>query len=81
MISTLGISTISTISTSAVVGLTAIVGIAAVVSLIFFLAIKEVANAGESHTSLRIARVFNVGIFPLVMTFAAIAGVTIAELL
>ena len=74
-------STISTISAFDVMGLTAAISIAAVASLIFFLAVKEVANAGGSPTSLRIARVFNVGILPLVMAFGVIIAVKITELI
>jgi len=62
-------------------GLTAAIGIAAVVSLIFLLAIKELANAGGSPHSLRVARFFSVGTLPLVMAFAVIFAVKIAEVI
>ena len=81
MITTVTTSTITTVSTIAVMGLTATVSIAAVVSLIFFLTIKELANAGRTGISLRIARCFNLGILPLMMTFAVIVAVKIAEVI
>ncbi len=62
-------------------GLTAVVGIAAVISLICLLTTKELASAGDSGSSLRIARFVSIGILPLVMAFAVIATVKIAEIL
>ncbi len=79
MITTVTTSTISTIISTAAV--TATVSIVVVVSLIFFLTIKELANAGGSRTSVRIAGFFSVGTLPLVMAFAAIAIVKIIEFL
>ena len=81
MIITVTTSTVTTVTTITAMGLTTAVSIAAVVSLIFFLTLKELANAGGSGTSLRIARFFGVGILPLVMAFAVIVAVKIAEVL
>ena len=81
MIITVTTSTITTVTTIAAMGLTATISIAAVVSLIFFLIIKELANAGGSSTSLRIARFFGIGILPLVMAFAVIVAAKIAEVI
>ena len=81
MITTVTTTTITTVTTIAAMGLTAVVSLAAVVGLIFFLTIKELATAGESPTSLRIARFFSVGILPLVMAFAVIAAVAIFEVI
>jgi hypothetical protein len=81
MITTVTTTTVTTVITVAAMGLTAAVSIAAVASLIFFLTVKELASAGESGTSLRIARFFSIGILPLVMAFAVIVAVRIAEVL
>ena len=82
MITTITTGVISTISSvTSVTGLTAAISIAAVVSLIFFLTTKELAGAGGSRTSLRIAKSVGVGILPLVMAFAIIVAVKIVEVL
>jgi len=71
---------IITVIASAGLGLTALIGIVAVVSLIAFLIAKELASAGGSGTSLRIARFLGVGFVPLIMAFAIIVAVRIAEI-
>ena len=81
MITTVTTSTITTVTTIAALGLTAVVSVAAVVSLICFLATKELASAGNSSTSLRIARFVSISILPLIMAFAVIIAVKIAEVL
>ena len=81
MITTITTGVISTISVTSVAGLTAAISIAAVVSLIFFLSTKEIASAGGSRTSLRIAKSVGVGILPLVMAVATIIVVKIVEVL
>ena len=80
MITTVTTTTITTVSTIAAMGLTAAISIAAVVCLIFFLTIKELANAGGSGTCLRVARFSSIGILPLVMAFAVIVVVKIVGL-
>ena len=72
------ITTVTTVTTIAALGFTAVTGIGAVIALIFFLAIRELASAGRSRY---IARFAIVGILPLVMAFATIAAVKIAEVL
>ena len=72
------ITTVTTVTTT-VVGLTAVMSIAAIVSLIALLTARELANASGSGTSLRIARFVSVGIVPLVMAFAVIVALKIAE--
>ncbi len=62
-------------------GLTATISIAAVVALIGFLTTKELASANLSRSSQLIARFFSVGILPMVMAFAIIVAVKIAEVL
>jgi len=59
----------------------AVISIAAAVSLILFLPNKELASAGGSGTSLRIARFLGVGIVPLIIAFAVIVGIKITEIL
>ncbi len=81
MIITVSTGTVTTVTSIAAMGLTTAVSIAAVASLILFLIIRELANAGGSGTSLRIARFFGVGILPLVMAFAVIVAVKIAEVI
>ncbi len=52
--------------------------VVAVVSLIALLASKELASASGSDFSLRIAEFLNVGIFPLLLAFAVMVGITTA---
>ncbi len=75
------ITTVTTVTTVAAMGLTAAISIAAIIGLIFFLATKELANAGRSGTSLRVARFLSIGILPLVMAFAIILVVKIVEII
>ena len=70
-----------TTSTVAAMDLTAAVGIAAVVSLIFLLTARELVSVSGSSISSRITRFFGIGIVPLVMTFAVIVAVKIAEVI
>ena len=69
------------VTTVAVSGFTSIIGIAAVVTLMVFLTTRELASAGNSPFSLRIARYATVGSLPLVIAFAVIVAVKIAEVL
>jgi len=73
--------TTSTITTVAAMGLTATISIVAVVTLIGFLTTKELASANLSPSSQLIARFLSVGILPMVMAFAIIVAVKIAEVL
>lgn len=81
MVSTVTTSTITTVTTIAALGLTAAISAAAVITLIAFLVTKELASASLSPSSQLTARFFNVGILPMVMAFAVIVGVKIAEVL
>ena len=81
MITTVTTSTITTVSVIAAMGLTAAISMAAVVSLIAFLTAKELAVGRGSGTSLRVAKFLSVGIIPLVVAFAVIVAVKIAEVL
>ena len=81
MISTVTTSTITTVTTIAAIGLTAAISVAAIVTLIAFLSTKQLAGASPSHSSKLIARFLNIGILPLIMAFAVIVVVKIAEVL
>lgn len=52
-----------------------------VVALIVFLTAKELAGASLSPSHQLIARFLNVGILPLIMAFAVVIAVKIAEIL
>ncbi len=75
------VTTVTTVTAIATLGLTTVIGIAAVIALIVFLTSRELADAGNSRISWRIARFASVGILPLVIAFAAIVAVKIAEAL
>jgi len=81
LISTVTVTTITTITTIAALGLTAAISIAAVVTLIVFLTTKELASSGGNSSSMRIGRYLSVGIILLLMAFAAVVAVKIAEVL
>jgi len=59
----------------------AVISIVAVASLIIFLVARELVGASSSTASTRVARFSSIGILPLVMTFAVIVAVKIAELM
>ena len=75
------VTTVTTVTTIAALGLTAAISIAAVATLMVFLATRELASTSNSPLSLRIARFTSVGILPLVIAFAAMLVVKIAEIL
>ena len=75
------VTTVTTVTLIEAMGLAAIIGAAATVALIAFLIAKELASASLSPSSQLIARFLNVGILPLVMAFAVVVAVKIAEVL
>lgn len=81
MVTTVSTTTVTTVTAIAAMGLTAAIGMAAAVILILFLSTKELASAGSSRFSLRVARFLSIGIMPLAMVFAVIVVVKIIELL
>ncbi len=81
MVTTVSTTTVTTVTAIAAMGLTAALSIAATVLLISFLATKELAGAGGSGFSLRVARFITIAIVPLVITFVVIIGVAIAGVL
>ena len=90
MISTVTVTTITTISTItttssittiAALGMAATLSIVATITLIAFLTTKELMGIRGDGSSQRIGRFLNVGITPLLMVFAAIVAIAIAEVL
>jgi len=75
------VTTVTTVTTIAALGLTAAISIAAVVLLVLFLTTRELAGASGRGSSLRIAKFVSVGILPLVMAFAVIVAIKVAEVL
>ena len=71
--------TTSSVTMIAAMGLIATISVAAAVALIALLTTKELASASRSPSSRRTARFLNVGILPMVMAFAVIVAVKIAE--
>lgn len=75
------VTTVTTVTTIAALGLTTAISVAAVIALAVFLTTRELASAGRSRSFLRIARFTSIGIVPLIIAFAAMVAVKIAELL
>ena len=75
------ITTVTTVTAIATLGFTTAIGIAAAVGLIVFLATRELASAGNTGFSLKLAKFVGVGILPLAIAFAAVVVVKIAEIL
>ncbi|MBI2850919.1 MAG: hypothetical protein HYX80_07780 [Chloroflexi bacterium] len=75
------VTTVTTITTVAAIGLGAAVSITAVIALVAFLATRELASASNNGFLLRVARLTSIGIIPLIITFAVIVAVKLAELL
>tara|TARA_Y100000310_G_scaffold233542_1_gene236413 strand:+ start:139 stop:387 length:249 start_codon:yes stop_codon:yes gene_type:complete len=77
MITTVSTTTVTTVTMIASMGLTAAISMAATAILIMFLSTRELAGAGKSDVSMRVARFLTIGIVPLVMVFAVIVAVRI----
>jgi len=75
------ITTVTTVTIMVTLGLTAAISIVAVGSLITLLITKELASGGGSGTAIRLARFVGVGIVPLIIVFAVIVAVEIAEVI
>jgi hypothetical protein len=78
MISTVTISTITTIATA---GLAAGLGIFVIVLLIGLLAGKELLGGSAGKRQKLLARSLYIGIVPLIICFAVIVGLKVAEIL
>ncbi len=75
------VTTVTTVTTMVALGLATAISVAAVIALVVFLTTRELASAGRSRLSLRIARFTSIGIVPLIIAFAAMVAVKIAETL
>ena len=75
------VTTVTTVTTIAALGLTTTLSVVAVTTLMLFLSTRELASSGNSRFSLRLARFAGVGILPLVMAFAVVVAIKIAEVL
>ena len=87
MISTVTVSTISTITTITTtsivttIGMAAALSIAATITLMGFLATKTLVSVSPDNSSQRIGRFLNVAVPPLLVVFAVMVAMTIAETL
>lgn len=79
MISTVTTSTVSTVTTTA--GLVASLGLIAVLILISLLVVKELSGATDHPGFLRLSKVLNVSIIPMLIVFTAIVAANVAEAL
>ena len=75
------VSTVSTVTAIATLGLTTVIGVAAAITLMIFLSTRELARAGHSGFSLRVARFAGVGIVPLVLAFAVVVATELTKIL
>ena len=75
------VTTVTTVTTIATLGITTAISIATVTTLIAFLTTRELASTGNSRFTLRIAKFASAGILPLIIAFAVIVTVKIAEML
>ncbi len=75
------VTSVTTVTTMAVLGITAVLSMAGVVALMIFLAGRELASAGRSTFSLRLARLASVGVLPLLMAFLVTLVAKIADIL
>ena len=73
--------TTATISTVTMMGFGVALGVMLTVSLIALLVGRELASASDSSRGARMARVLNVGMVPLLASFALILAVKIAEII
>ncbi len=78
MISTVTTSTVTTVTT---VALSASLALLAVVALLIFLIQKEIISTSNTERTQALSRALNVAIFPLLLSFAFIAFVKVAEVL
>ena len=81
MVTTVSTTTVTTVTAIAAMGLTAALSIGATILLIFFLSTKELVAARGTGTAIRISRFLSIGIVPLLITFAVITIIQIAQIL
>lgn len=70
-----------TVSTVTALGFTAALGLITTLTLIAFLVSKEVATAAHGERNIRWGRSLNIGVVPLLIAFAVIVAVKLAEIL
>lgn len=78
MISTVTTSTVTTVTT---VALSASLALLAIMALLIFLIQKEIVSSSTNKRIQVLSQVLNVAIFPLLLSFAFIAVIKIAEVL
>ncbi len=78
MVSTVTTATISTVTTVAIAGSLTLIG---VITLVTLLIQKELATASDHRVARALRRVLDIGIVPLLITFAVIVAVKVAEVL
>lgn len=78
MVSTVTTTTVSTVTTVSIAGSLALV---AIVTLLALLIQKELTTAAEGRLARALGRALNIGIVPLLMGFALIVAVRVAEVL
>ncbi|MBN1936523.1 MAG: hypothetical protein JW934_17810 [Anaerolineae bacterium] len=78
MISTVTTTTVSTVTTLVLAGSLSLI---AILTLLAFLIQKELVTTQENRRALALSRVLNVGIVPLLIGFALIVAVRVAEVL
>jgi len=78
MISTVTTTTVSTVTTVAIAGSLALI---AVVTLLVLLIQKEVTTASRGRLAHAFSRALNIGIVPLLLGFALLVAVKVAEVL
>jgi len=78
MISTVTTSTVTTVTTVAIAGSLALIGI---LTLLFLLIQKEVASSVQGRIAGALSRALNIGIAPLLIAFAVIVALKVAEVL
>jgi len=78
MVSTVTTSTVTTVTTVAIAGSLAVIGICTLLTL---LVQKELTTATDNRFARALSRALNIGIIPLLLSFALIVAVKVAEAL
>ena len=81
MITTVSTTTVTTVTAIAAMGLTVALGAATAVVLALSLTTKELASAGKSGFSQRVAKFLNISIIPLVLAFIVTVGIKVIEVI
>jgi hypothetical protein len=73
-------TTVTTVTTTTVVDLGAALGLLLTIALIALLVTKELVTAGANGRTLRLGRILNIGIVPLLVGFLCLAAVKVASI-